>query len=879
MQNLIPQSDDPRQSVSATYDPLHQQQDSESGVNSSKRQKSRHRASIACATCRERRIRCVVPPGDHGCVQCARSGTECVIKNDDERRRPISRAYMIALTERVSMLESLLKEKGTEVPPVHYPPKTTRGSLYADGDDSPVRRPEVQSHVPPKIEQQSPQSFHDGSSLSAENRSDKNSHIGTPVDDKKEGLIRRLLSTRGHLSFDQLSGRLRFYGGTVNCHVYSELGEVDDGEGHRIEQARRAQKCIRTLSVETHDYLLDLFWQHYNSVLHVVHQEAFNEDRAHGRTQFYSGFLHVCILAMAFRFSDKSRPDMQRIALPNRESSLHREAKYMLDLELEHPGGVPSIAALLILGDSEVGVGRDNVGWMYAGMAMRLCYDLGLQLDSRSAGLSQREMDVRRTTLWACVIYDRYWSLFLGRPLTMKSRDLEVYSLTDQFGRLGTCMPGGAGQSLNTKIYEALIELMEIAGKIVEEAEFRKNHDTSQSPDQPAYFKMAALDREIHNWAARLAPELRWNEENKLNAPLSYYLLHQQFHAVLILLHRPFARYDDAGSTDPEEANALDSHFSQASREICTKSAVMMARMFWQHRQRFDGKTIFCIGMQHAGAAATALIAALAYMPDAAERHNNLHHLEVLHAALQDMTHAYSPAEQMAAVLNAVMTELRGGPISPSAANAPRRGSVDLEVDRGTAKRRQTSHTRDAKAMPPPPINHSNSRRPSLAAPENSFQSLPQQIVPQEYVMAPPPQHNVWPGHVPNEHIQTPQMMVPPHAVPLPPSPSTRQPWSHSPIHPQGVPHSIPQYTNIAGTPGVLTGDMIHLEFLNGMPMEQNWAGWHTQANVPVTATDLDGYTPRDRYGTNYQNHPNGGEYQNAPNGGHMNGHSHGHGT
>ena len=45
-----------------------------------KRQKSRHRASVACATCRERRIRCVVPPGDNECSQCKRSGTECIIK-------------------------------------------------------------------------------------------------------------------------------------------------------------------------------------------------------------------------------------------------------------------------------------------------------------------------------------------------------------------------------------------------------------------------------------------------------------------------------------------------------------------------------------------------------------------------------------------------------------------------------------------------------------------------------------------------------------------------------------------------------------------------------------------------------------------------------
>lgn len=224
---------------------------------------------------------------------------------------------------------------------------------------------------------------------------------------------------------------------------------------------------------------------------------------------------------------------------------------------------------------------------------MRLCYDIGLHLDSRNSGLSQREVDIRRMTMWACVIYDRYWSLFLGRPTTMKSTDLEIYSLSNQFERLGTLMPAGPAKSLNTRIYEALIDLMEIGGKIVENTELRKS-ELAQTPDQSAYFKMASLDRELHNWAARLPADLRYTEENRTNAPYSFYLLHQQYHAVLILLHRPFARYDDPNCPETEEVSALDSHFSRASRAICTKSAVTMARIFWHHRQRFDGKRIFC---------------------------------------------------------------------------------------------------------------------------------------------------------------------------------------------------------------------------------------------------------------------------------------------
>ncbi|KAK5169772.1 uncharacterized protein LTR77_005750 [Saxophila tyrrhenica] len=821
--------------------------------NGPKRQKSRHRASVACATCRERRIRCVVPQGDSECVQCRRAGTECIIKNDDERRRPISRAYMSTLTDRVALLEGMLKDHGSEPPPVVYPPKTTRGTLTGDGESSPSRqsyhpRQSSTNREPAIPENTSPSSLHvmedagegshGGSNASVDgqrDRGEQDATQGTPIDDKKVGILSRLLSTRGHLSFDQISGRLRYYGPTVNSHIYSEL-EVDDTKSNRdnLEQARRAEKVIRTLPMETHEYLMSLFWQHYNGVLHVVHEEAFNEDREAGRTGYYSGFLHICILAMGYRFADKSRADMQRIALPDRESTLHREAKYMLDLELERPGGMPSVAALLILGDSEVGVGRDNVGWMYAGMAMRLCYDIGLHLDSRQSGMTQREIDIRKMTMWACVIYDRYWSLFLGRPTTMKSADLEIYSLSDHFERLGTCMPATSERSLNTRIYEALIDLMEIAGKIVENTEHRKMYN-EQTPDQSAYFRMAALDREIHNWAARLPADLRYTEENRATAPFSFYLLHQQYHAVLILLHRPFARYDDPNNQESEEVSALDSHFSRASRGICTKSAVAIARIFWHHRQRFDGKQIFCIGMQHAGAAATALIAALAYIPDATDRTNNMSYLEVLHHALQDMAHAYQPAERMAQVLNAVMIELRGGPISPgkhisstSSTIPARRGSTVMDfAERPTMKRRQTDTTRKSKPMPPPTSSRNHRTSDASAA------SQPLQHG-NDFVMVTPRTEGSgsgWPDVHTMDTFQDQALLPTPDTTNMI-SPGRRTDWLNGGL----APGDFPTMPSMGMMPGLDTDTFP--EFLT-LPNDDDWSRWHNGPDV--TPHDLDG--------------------------------------
>lgn len=318
---------------------------------------------------------------------------------------------MSSLTDRVALLEGMLAETGKDIPPANYPPKTR---VEAPIPQSAI---ENQSQTAPSVNNPNttPRSIPD-ESTDGDNGYQENNFLSNSIIEshppprippsKKEGLVHMLLTTRGHLSFDQLSGRLRFFGPTSNCHIYADTNQPISLR-EPPEQVRRTERIIRSLSIETHDYLMNLFWEYYNSVLHIVHKEAFNEDMQTGMGKYYSGFLHISILAMGYRFADVERDDMKMITLGNRECTLHREAKYMLDMELERPGGIPSVQAFLLLGDLECGVGRDNTGWMYAGMANRLCFDIGLHLDCQNDGLPEKEVQIRHMTLFACVVYDK----------------------------------------------------------------------------------------------------------------------------------------------------------------------------------------------------------------------------------------------------------------------------------------------------------------------------------------------------------------------------------------------------------------------------------------------------------------------------------------
>lgn len=182
-----------------------------------------------------------------------------------------------------------------------------------------------------------------------------------------DSILNHILSTQGHWSYDELTGRLRYFGPTTNFHIYSGVGNWARALDCR-EQERHGQSVLRDIPQKTQDYLLDLYWIYYNSVLFVVHKEAFLSDLNDGRNGYYSAFLHLTLLAMGMRFADTSRPDIGGLILgSDKETRLLREAKRLVEYESASPGGVPSIQALLILGDLECGIGRDGTGWMYSG--------------------------------------------------------------------------------------------------------------------------------------------------------------------------------------------------------------------------------------------------------------------------------------------------------------------------------------------------------------------------------------------------------------------------------------------------------------------------------------------------------------------------------
>ncbi|KAF2875894.1 hypothetical protein BDV95DRAFT_591316 [Massariosphaeria phaeospora] len=195
-------------------------QDKDHVQTARKPQRKRYRASVACATCRDRRIRCVVPQGEKECTQCKRSGVKCIIKNDDERRRPISRAYMCSLTDRIAHLERLLRECGIAVPPASHPPKTGRGCPLTEPHPPNRQSVETQCFRDTSSSEGTPSPQHiDENDQGEPCHTREVDHVYYPPMDsppRREGIVIKSLSTTSHLTFDKFNDRLRYFGPTTS---------------------------------------------------------------------------------------------------------------------------------------------------------------------------------------------------------------------------------------------------------------------------------------------------------------------------------------------------------------------------------------------------------------------------------------------------------------------------------------------------------------------------------------------------------------------------------------------------------------------------------------------------------------------------------------
>jgi len=132
-----------------------------------------------------------------------------------------------------------------------------------------------------------------------------------------------------------------------------------------------------------------------------------------------------------------------------------------------------------------------------------------------------------------------------------------------------------------------------------------------------------------------------------------------QYHSALILLHRGCINPDPLPSSEKSTANGELYDFSGISRNICIENAITVASILKQYRQRYDLAKVFTTGLQHAGTAATALMAGMISLSDEMKAKKMLEPLLCLGHSISLMARTYRSAVAMSSIINRFVQQMR----------------------------------------------------------------------------------------------------------------------------------------------------------------------------------------------------------------------------
>ncbi|KAH0845832.1 hypothetical protein FOPE_11529 [Fonsecaea pedrosoi] len=524
--------------------------------------RSRKKASAACVNCRRHRVRCITTPNQNQCDRCSRHGVECIFKDDDERKRPHSKASLNDLLARVQFLEGLLRQQSHSTNQLNSLQEFTLDSVVTAPADDVQRRPEDEDSLP-QLGQPNEAQLPDASpwlpDMPAVNKSRKRSHsrldtcsIQSRTDSSPSASVSP--GTHGQAILDQLTDTVS---NLLSVKVVQEINLTLEHHSRydahlpftkSFERNTRAFALLRSISPELQDYLTSLYFKYSNQRNPLVNEEAFMSDKAAGRTDFYSPLLHLCIVARGLYYADLEDHRIETFLRKDQDNVLHREVCGLMTFDLCDSGSLTFCQALGVASDLECGAGRSRSAWMTIGTlnhvahdltmeltnglgaAIRMAFDLNIHVDRNQTDNSILAQQARKELFWGLVSRDRsvtctqspishlmhyshsgrYYTLSLGRHRMIRNSD---------FADILQCPPHW--DTYQVGVFTAIADLMCLTADIVEVLVCAQ--DKQDFSD--LHLNLAVCSKALKKWHAQLPERLQWNAVNVREADPRFFLL------------------------------------------------------------------------------------------------------------------------------------------------------------------------------------------------------------------------------------------------------------------------------------------------------------------------------------------------------------------
>jgi hypothetical protein len=386
------------------------------------------------------------------------------------------------------------------------------------------------------------------------------------------------------LELDEADGRIILYGATSQAHIQRHAIPVEtESPAANFNQVEMDSEPLRVS-------LLTNFWKMQPRSQIVVDEELFLEGRAAGRrSEYFSSFLESAILSVATRLSTS----LEVRSLGARYAD---RAKTEIAGELENPT-TATLQSFLLLSDFEATRGRHRLGYLYAGIGCRLVWDLGLpeNCDAMVAQqrLTQKEAHFRHLLLLCAFVYDKTWSLYLGRP-----GQLPISTIEDAHAH--ALSSGWTGPTTIVPWVGLCTDISEVTDILNSGAEL-------SSADKE---KLLTLDYRLKERLDTLPLSIRLHNNQVSALPAEAYSVHIQFHGLRIILHRLLYQ---SSSRPPNEGQAQTVHPGERSAEdrsrlIMYENAIDIAQLVSLYHQIFGIEQVVTIMLDNSFVSAAVLI-------------------------------------------------------------------------------------------------------------------------------------------------------------------------------------------------------------------------------------------------------------------------------
>lgn len=334
--------------------------------------KERKRLPLACIACRRKKIRC---SGEKpACKHCLRSRIPCVYKVTTRKAAP--------RTDYMAMLDKRLKRMEDRV--IKLIPKESLPAVIG------VSRAVVKPPIP-----------------------------GAPVK----------VSNKKRIAEEAFGQELDDWSKTKGANPADALGvrktQEEDDTALLLEGAESLP------SKELQDHLSEVYFDYiYAQSYPLLHKPSFMRKLSAGTVP---PVLMLAVCAISARFS--THPQVRTEPAFLRGESWAAKAREIALRRFDSPN-ITILIVYLLLGLHEFGTCQGGRSWMFGGMAQRMAYALLLHRDldydprggenGEKAELSATDREIRRRTMWACFLMDRFNSSGTDRPLFVNEQFIQA---------------------------------------------------------------------------------------------------------------------------------------------------------------------------------------------------------------------------------------------------------------------------------------------------------------------------------------------------------------------------------------------------------------------------------------------------------------------